>query len=759
MKKYLILAAMLPIAVGIAAQSKMDLGSRARLRGTQSGYAVATAGQSRTLRKAAGSTSTPLHGFVTLAPGYDRASLEGVSGLKVTGGRGDIVLVEATAGALAGLDTVSAVVSVSIERPLAPKLDKARAASHIDEIHSGLDLPQAYSGAGVVAGIVDGGFDPNHINFRKADGTSRISRFTYYRPTQSGTYVEEKYGADYIPNIDTEDDETFHGTHTLGIMAGSYKGNVNAAVRANAFTGKVEEMPNPYYGVAYGADLAVSCGALSDYYIAMGIESILDYAYGQKKPAVINLSLGSNVGPHDGTSTICRYMDAESDYDRVIFCVSAGNEGDMPIALHKRFTADDLSVGSFLNPAVQMTDYQNVHYGQTYFYSDTEEPFEVQAVVVNRARGVVAMRMPLAAGAGVQKYWVSSSDFQADESDIVSAQFARYFIGYVGLAAEYDEVSGRYYAVLDCMTWDNTSGSNVSGNYILGFVVKGTEGRRVDIFNDGIYNNLSGYGIEGYSDGMTDGSISDVATGHSAVVVGCYNSREDWASLDKKIYHFPTPFPEGRISSFSSYGTLIDGRNKPDVCAPGNTVISSSNKYYLDKYSLGDAELQASVEADGRMYSWHQSMGTSMSAPLVAGSIALWLEACPELTYKEVLEIIRETAVVDDDVIAAENPVQWGAGKFNAYEGLKKALSMASVTDVATGEDKQPTVAATGDRSFEVSLASARDIRVAVYDLTGRVVGSASAASDSVSVDLSDIPAGVYLFNVNGLYTSRILVK
>lgn len=749
---------MLPVAVGIVAQTKMDLGSRARLRGTLSGYTVATEGAARTIRKAPAASAPVLRGFVTLADGCDRSALDAVSGLSVTGGRGDIVLVEATADALAALDTISAVAAVSIERPLATKLDRARAASHIDEIHSGIDLPQAYTGAGVVAGIVDGGIDPNHINFKNADGTSRISRFTFYRPTQSGQYVEEKYGADYIPNIDTEDDDTYHGTHTLGILGGSYRGNINVATRGNGFTGSIEEMPNPYYGVAYGADLAVSCGALSDYYIAMGIESILDYAYEQQKPAVINLSLGSNVGPHDGSSTICRYIDAESDYDRVIFCVSAGNEGDLPIALHKRFTVDDLTVGSFLYPAVQMTNFQNVHYGQTYFYSDTEETFDVQAVVVSRSRGVVVMRMPLAGGAGVQKYWVSSSDYQADESDIISEQFARYFTGYVGLASAYDEVTGRYYAVLDCMTWDNTAGSNASGNYILGFVITGKDGRRVDIFNEGVYNNLSGYGIEGYSDGMTDGTISDVATGRTAVVVGSYNSREDWASLDKQIYHFPVPFPEGLVSSFSSYGTLYDGRCKPDVCAPGNTVISSSNKYYIDKYNIGDSELQASVEADGRVYAWHQSMGTSMSTPLVAGSIALWLEACPDLTYKEVFEIIRETSVVDDDVLAAENPVQWGAGKFNAYAGLKKALSMASVTDVAV-DGTRPVVAAVSERAFAVSLASAGNIRVDVYDVAGRLVGSASAASDSVTVDLTGTPAGVYLFNVNGSHTSRILVK
>lgn len=763
MKKYLLLAALLPVAAGVMAQSKMDIGSRARLRGSLTGWSVSSDGPSKVLRKNPVAAPAVLRGFVTLAPGFDASALDGLEGIVVTGGRGSIVLVEATHAAVAALDSCDAVASVSIERPLAVKLDKARAASHIDEIHEGIDLPQAYTGKGVVAGIVDGGFDPNHINFKNEDGTSRISKFTYYRPTsQSGVYVEEHHDASYIPQIDTEDDETYHGTHTLGIMAGSYRGNVKAGRPVNGFFGSVEEMPNPYYGVACDADLAVACGALSDYYIAMGVESILNYAYEQQKPAVVNLSLGSNVGPHDGSSTICQYLDfvSSAGQDRVIFCVSSGNEGDLPIALNKRFNADDNSVGTFLYPGVAMQGYQNVRYGQTYIYSDTDTPFEVQAVIVNKTRNAVAMRMPLAAVANSAQYWVSSSDWAADETDVVSAQMARYLVGYVGLLSSYDENTGRYYAVLDCMAWDNTSatGSNAKGNYVLGFVVKGAEGQRVDIFNDGVWNNFSSYGLEGYSDGMTDGTISDVATGFNTVVVGSYNTRDEWASLDANIYGYAGTFPEGKMSSFTSYGTLCDGRTKPDVCAPGAAVISSSNQYFLNANAPGAEQVQAQLEADGRLYSWHQSVGTSMSTPLVAGSIALWLEACPDLTYEEVKQIIRETSTVDTDVLESGVPVQWGAGKFNAYAGLKKALEMASVTDVAV-DSARPVVAATGDRSFVVTAPLCDNIRVDVYDVAGRLVTSASASVGTVTIELSAVPAGVYLFNVNGRHTSRILVK
>ena len=57
---------------------------------------------------------------------------------------------------------------------------------------------------------------------------------------------------------------------------------------------------NPYYGMAPNSTIVASCGTLADVFIAYGLEGILDYRYYNNKPAVINLSLGNNSGPHDG---------------------------------------------------------------------------------------------------------------------------------------------------------------------------------------------------------------------------------------------------------------------------------------------------------------------------------------------------------------------------------------------------------------------------------------------------------------------------
>lgn len=766
MKKTVILSAAILLGISAFADSKIDLGSQARLRATMSAVASTAPAKKLAKNSAQLGIDAPMQGnrvrgFVTLTPGADVSELEAIDGLTITRRRGNIALVEIAADAIDAIENSRAVSRFTAERIITPKLDLARKAVGVDMIHSGEGLSQPYTGKGVIAGIVDGGFDPNHINFKNTDGTSRIAHFTYYRPTQSGDYVEEKYGADYIPNIDTENSTTFHGTHTTGIMAGGYRGKVSAAkltpMSPTTGRGLIQEIDNPYYGIAYDADIAASAGALTDYYIAMGVESILDYAWESGRPSVINLSLGSNVGPHDGSSTICQYLDMAAENDPVIFCVSAGNEGDYPIALHKTFTATDNTVASILLPVVPMTNYQNVHFGQTYIYSNDATQFEVQAIIINKSRNKVAMRMPLEATDGAMKYWVSSAEYQGDSSDIVSDQFARYLTGYVGVGAEFDATTGRYYAVIDCMTWDNTAGNNADGNYLLGFQVTGSDGQRVDIFNDGVYNQLDSYGLEGYADGMTDGTISDVACGHNYVVVGSYNTRDAWASMDGYVYGYDGTFESGKISGFSSWGTLYDGRQLPTVCAPGATIISSSNEYYLDAYKIGKAEVQATATDDSRNYSWHQCVGTSMATPVVTGSIALWLEADPTLDYRQVLDIIRRTATVDADVTSAEYPVQWGAGKFNAYEGLKEVLKNASVTSVKADGDTT-MIRNLGGNSYEV-FSVAADFDVNVYTLAGATTASFKANGNTAQIDLSTLAPGVYIVNVNGYHNEKILVK
>lgn len=764
MKKFITLmsAAAVTIAAGAG---DLDLGSQARLRAMRSGLEVeAKAPKNGEIKVKKRSGAAAEHcGFVSLAPGTPTEALEAIDGVTVEARRGDIALVRFTEESIDRLASSREVRQLSLERPVSAKLDIARKVSGIDKIHNGEGLPRAYTGKGVAAGIVDGGFDFNHLNFKNEDGSSRLQSVALYTLNQAGNnYVETRYDNSEIAKLTTDDATTFHGTHTMGIMAGGYKGKLKAGI-INGNTGGILNTDNPYYGAATGADIVAAAGALTDYNIALGVESMLDYAYSTQKPLVVNLSLGSNVGPHDGTSMICQYIDAVIADKQVntLFCISAGNEGDMPIALNHTFAADGETLKSFIRADYSTDKYQHIRYGQNYFYSIDDTPFEIQAVIYNTRRDVVAMRMPLEidpTATESAKYWVSSTEYAGEDGDIVSPQFARYFEGYVGVGATYDNASGRFYAVLDLFCWDNTTGSNANGDYLIGFEITGKKGQKLNGYSDGNFNYFSDYDIEGYADGMFDGTINDIATGKNPIVVGAYSTRDSWLSLDGGVYGYRNTFTPGKLSAFSSFGNLIDGRALPTVCAPGATIISSSNEYYLDGQNLGNDNRQAAVSDDARQYSWHQCVGTSMSSPLVAGSLALWLEADPTLTCEEARDIIVKTAVRDADVTSETNQTAWGAGKFDAYAGLREVLAKASVTGIGADSDT-PVVSHKGGNVYTILLPGATATDISVTDLSGRTVVSQSTPGEEAELNLDGTTPGVYIVKAGNTRAFKIAVK
>ena len=104
---------------------------------------------------------------------------------------------------------------------------------------------------------------------------------------------------------------------------------------------------------------------------------------------------------------------------------------------------------------------------------------------------------------------------------------------------------------------------------------------------------------------------------------------------------------------FSSRGPTFDGRPKPDVMAPGMSVMAA----------------KAGTVSDYRSIS-----GTSMAAPFVAGVAALMLEANPGLTPVDIKTILACTAQ-DYHVPGADNEV--GAGAVDGYAAVQMAGTWA----------------------------------------------------------------------------------
>ena len=376
-------------------------------------------------------------------------------------------------------------------------------------------------------------------------------------------------------------------------------------------------------------------------------------------------------------------------------------------------------------------------------------------IVYNKSRGTITFQHAISTNMNGNAVYYSTPGF-AQDGDLSNTNLNRAFEGYFGMGSMIDPNNGRYYVLVDYFLFDNQA-TNANGNYLFGFVVEGKDGQRIDCFCSGLYSSMDGYAQEGWDNGSTNGSISDMACSKNVLVVGSYNTRNAWVSLDGKAYNYPGQYTPGYISSFSSYGTLIDGRNLPHVCAPGATTISSTNSYYIDSYNVPTSALQAKQTETDRNNYWHQQVGTSMATPAVAGAIALWLEADPTLTIDEVKEIAISTAVSDSYVVAGD-PVQWGAGKFDAYAGLKEVIRRAGVENI-TVEDARLMIAEKGSKQFEIFLGNATEMNVTIYNIAGQPMLQQSCEGDEILVDASNLNAGVYIISVNGQHNQRILVK
>lgn len=354
MRKALLLTAAVAIAIAAVAGDGLDLLSSARLRKARAEArqqsavtAATTAAKGNGISTATTATSPAMIGaFVELAQGCTADDLR-ATGFSVLTVRGNIALCMVPVDSADVMARHRAVHTMSIARDLQPSIATAKAAIGLDKVHEGIGLPATYTGRGVVAGVVDQGIDPNHLNFRNPDGTTRLGYFYNIKLANTSTgYEHIGFFGDDVKNFTTDSKESYHGTHTLGILAGYHRGNVKMADASKFSDAKipvpVTEQPNPYLGAAPGATLAAAgCSSLNDMFIAMGVDQICSYSYELQQPAVISLSLGSNVGPHDTNGILNRFLDltatkADDNPMPPVLCVSAGNEGDRRIALKKR---------------------------------------------------------------------------------------------------------------------------------------------------------------------------------------------------------------------------------------------------------------------------------------------------------------------------------------------------------------------------------------------------------------------------------------
>ena len=134
-------------------------------------------------------------------------------------------------------------------------------------------------------------------------------------------------------------------------------------------------------------------------------------------------------------------------------------------------------------------------------------------------------------------------------------------------------------------------------------------------------------------------------------------------------------------------------------------------------------------------------------ARVVAGAIALWLQANPTLTTEQIKDVFAHTCTHPEENLDYPNNI-YGHGQIDVYKGLLYILDLPN--SIPELSQQQPAEArfSLQDRRLSVHLTDAAPLShspdsLAIYTTDGRMVRSMLLDSD-MSADLSSLPTGLY---------------
>ena len=589
--------------------------------------------------------------------------------------------------------------------------DVIRMLTRVDQIDGtkGTVGSQAYTGKGVIVAVIDGGFDFQHPAYQDSEGHTRIKAF--YSPfDENGTAVTTADGrilpgsvyttTEQIASLTTDFSQFDHGTHTSGIAVGtlSPQGYGGMATEADIVLCTTYQETAPVMGGATIADLVAI-----EQTILHTLDFLEEYARQHAdQRMVVNISQGLNYGPHDGSSPIAQAIERLSQRG-IVFVLSSGNEGKSAIFVNKTFESDADTLRTMLPSDALHTDgytRQKSNVGArlllTQMSYDENDDYRVHYTTLWSSPLVTL---------GSDTCFVKSSDDEA---------LAAGFNGEVQLSVT-EEGNRTHLSIIYC------------GEYLDGckfeLALGSQAGTEMDIFNA----HFTSDDRPGYTDAEVAMTMGDWCTAPSCISVGNY-----MGNTTKRKYDGETKEDQsaalGDIAASSSSGVGLNGIQVPTVSAPGENIVSSSNRYYFQMFQ----ETPAESMTWGSGY-YNCMGGTSQAAPAVSGIIALWLQADPQLTPSQLKDIIKESCTTDSYTEAS--PLRFGYGKIDARKGLELVLEQKAAGIDPIGHDQL-----TSD--------------YAVYDLQGRRVATVRAGQSVSDV----VPQnGIYIVNGKKHAVCRLL--
>ncbi|MCX6200464.1 MAG: S8 family serine peptidase [Bacteroidetes bacterium] len=552
-------------------------------------------------------------------------------------------------------------------------MDTARIRNNIDSVLLGATpLSQTYKGRGVVVGIIDGGIYWPHGDFRKPNDNSTRIRFIWDQVASgSNAPLPYAYGNQWnwidldngnCTHIDPQSDNG-HGTCVAGIAAGN----------GHSMDGTVHE--GEFTGVAPEADIIVVRVDETDDAFLTRVTDAVDYIFKKAdalgKPCVINTSIGTYYGSHDGkdlaTSLIESMLDARNGR---VLVAAAGNGGDIPHHLgyniptdsaYTFFTYNNLANEIYFDLWADVSDFSNATF--TIGCNDNNgndlarmQYFAVPSIIFNPAPGNSVV--------------ISQNLYQGVN-----------LLGQVSISVSLDE--DRYHIEFLIHPVDitnywrlQTSGSGKFDLWSSSALIGSAD--MTSTLNGGIPIQFANYRHPDYLKTM----VSSWQCSDKVITVGNYSNRAGYFDRDS-VYRsmIDSPYNEivGKRFATSSFGPTRDERLKPDIMATGSTTICTGDSLFISVATNAVNRKKVSVTKKHI-----RNGGTSMASPLVAGIAALYLEQRPTANYSEIKTLLICTATKDSFTTAVANP-EYGNGKVNAFKALTSLASCVTfgATDTA----------------------------------------------------------------------------
>ncbi|MDO5570302.1 MAG: S8 family serine peptidase [Bacteroidales bacterium] len=489
-----------------------------------------------------------------------------------------------------------------------------------------------YSGKDVIIGIVDYGFDYTHPNFYDYSGINFRIKQVWEQSNNNGdppldfSYGSEFSNQDDILNAQCDTRLETHGTVVAGIAAGS-------------------GVKTDFYGLAPNSELVLVSTTLTDAAIADGLRYIADYAEKENKPCVINFSIGSTIGPHDGTSAFDRLCDSIIK-PGLIFTGAVGNSGDLDVYFENQFGDDesDTIVKTVIIPnAGSLTQIADL-------WGSKNSNFSIAVGLID-----TISKKPI-----ITSCYLNVNEMR-DKVHTFKLEYDTLF--YIAqIAFEYSLYNNKPSAMIQIT-------SSVENKNVMPYIkVFSKEKMKIEGWSSqSFFSNLN---ISfPFISGNTSHTISEIGgTGKNILSVGAFCTKKYWTSYLGNNYDYGASAVVGDIAYFSSKGPTSDGRIKPDITCPGYGVVSSYNNYFYASYPP-DYYKTFTVPFNNNNFFFGILQGTSIATPFLTGIIALMLEKNRNLNIEQIKTALFKTAIPSSAIPIPNNV--WGWGVLNAEKGIE----------------------------------------------------------------------------------------